>query len=67
MELRIENAYYKKGASRRGLEGFLGTEVAYYEVTSNRLQLLSVQPMQELPQDDVPVQRLISQSQMSFH
>ncbi len=61
MELRIENAYYRKGASRRGLEGFLGTEVARYEVTSHQLRLLSVQPMTERPEGDVPVQRLISQ------
>lgn len=35
MELRVENAYYQKGASRKGLEGFLGTEVARYAVRSH--------------------------------
>ena len=34
MELRIEDAYYEPGASRRGLTGFLGTEVAQYKVGS---------------------------------
>jgi hypothetical protein len=30
MELRIENAYYRKGMPKRGLDGFLGTEIARY-------------------------------------
>ncbi|MDQ2776187.1 MAG: hypothetical protein M3Y57_14905, partial [Acidobacteriota bacterium] len=62
MELRIENAYYEKGASRRGLQGFLGTEIARYEVLSSGLQLVSVQSMQQRPPMDTPVQRLISPS-----
>ncbi len=60
MELRVENAYYHKGASRKGLEGFLGTEVARYAVGSHGLRLLSVQPMKD--RRDLPVQRLISPS-----
>ena len=60
VELRIENAYYQKGASRRGLEGFLGTEIARYQVRSKGLRLLSVQSMKSRPADQLPVQRLIS-------
>jgi len=60
MELRIENAYYEKGSSRRGLQGFLGTEIARYEIKSNGLQLISVQPMLNRPPADVPVQDLIA-------
>ncbi len=66
MELRIENAYYEKGASRRGLEGFLGTEVARYEVGSHGLRLLSVQSMKERPEGDAPVQDLIPPTQTGF-
>lgn len=64
MEIRIENAYYKNGASRRGLEGFLGTEIAKYEITAHGLSLLSFQSMKDRPADDMPVQQLISQAQM---
>jgi hypothetical protein len=66
MELRIENAYYQPGAPKRGLNGFLGTEVAQYEVTSRGLRLLSFQPMKNRPESDLPVQRLISDLQMSY-
>lgn len=66
MELRIENAYYQNGASRRGLTGFLGTEVARYEVLPQGLRLLSVQPMRDRPVGQVPVQDLISASQTNF-
>jgi len=64
MEIRIENAYYKSGASRRGLEGFLGTEIAKYEITAHGLSLLSFESMKDRPADDMPVQQLISQAQM---
>ncbi|HEX3684216.1 MAG TPA: hypothetical protein VHU83_16905 [Bryobacteraceae bacterium] len=64
MEIRIENAYYKNGASRRGLEGFLGTEIARYEVTAHGLSLLSFQSMKNRPGNDLPVQQLISHAQM---
>jgi hypothetical protein len=66
MELRIENAYYKKGASRRGLNGYLGTEVAQYEVTARGLRLLSVEPMKDRPADDPPVQKLIPKQAERF-
>jgi hypothetical protein len=66
LELRVENAYYQQGASRRGLAGFLGTEVAQYEVLRSGLRLLSVQPMNARPENDLPVQRLIAPPQMHF-
>lgn len=67
MELRIENAYYENGASRRGLTGFLGTEVARYEILPNGLRLLAVQPMPNRPTDQVAVQHLIAQPKLPFH
>lgn len=66
MELRIENAYYEPGAPRRGLTGFLGTEVARYLVRSHGLVLVSVHPMSNRPKDQIPVQDLISQSKTNF-
>lgn len=64
MELRIENAYYQPGMSRRGLNGFLGTEIAQYKVGSHLgLKLLSVQPMKDRPLGQLPVQELIPASQ----
>ncbi len=59
MGLRIENAYYEKGSSRRGVTGFLGTETAHYEVTTDSLQLVSVVPMLHRPPADLPVEELI--------
>ncbi|MGA8028805.1 MAG: hypothetical protein WB992_16805 [Bryobacteraceae bacterium] len=66
MELRIENAYYQPGMPRKGLNGFLGTEVARYIVRSNGLQVLSVQSMNDRPKDDPPVQELIRPAQTRF-
>jgi hypothetical protein len=66
MELRIENAYYKKGASRRGLAGFLGTEVARYDMTPDGLRLLSFHSMNGRPEGDVPVEHLITAPRMTF-
>ena len=64
MELRVEDAYYEPGASRHGLAGFLGTEVAEYKVGSHGgLQLLSVRSMKDRPNDQPPVQTLILPSQ----
>lgn len=67
MEIRVENAYYEKGFSRKGVKGFLGTEVARYEITPHGLHLLSAVPMTGRPASDLPVQNLISQRQASFH
>ena len=66
MELRIENAYYQKGASRRGLTGYLGTEVARYQDSANGLTLTGVQPMTGRPADDLPVEQLILKSELNF-
>ncbi len=60
MELRIENAYYEPGASRQGLKGFLGTEVARYEVRAKGLRLISFTSMAHRPPHDLPVQQLIA-------
>jgi len=60
MEVRIENAYYQPGVSRRGLDGFLGTEIARYAVDPDGLLLESILPMQGRPPSDPPVQNLIS-------
>ncbi len=66
MALRIENAYYEEGASRTGLQGFLGTEVARYAVAPHSLDLLEVQAMNHRPRHDLPVQDLISHAGMKF-
>jgi len=67
MELRIENAYYEPGMPKRGLKGFLGTEVARYTVhRQGHLQLVSVQPMKNRPIGEKPVQQLISGSQQRY-
>jgi hypothetical protein len=66
MELRIENAYWMPGASRSGLAGFLGTEVARYAVRSHRVALVSVHPMTDRPKDQIPVQDLISKTKTRF-
>jgi len=67
MEIQIENAYYEKGASRKGLKGFLGTEIARYEITAAGLRLLTVTPMKERPEADLPVERLIAPAQLNLH
>ena len=67
MQIRVENAYYEKGASRKGLKGYLGTEIARYEVGASGLLLLSVVPMSGRPEGDRPVQDLISTAQLKFH
>jgi hypothetical protein len=67
MELRVENAYYEPGASRRGLAGYLGTEVARYEILRQKgLALLSVRSMPNRPARDLPVSELISQPAAHF-
>ena len=60
MQLRVENAYYREGAPKRGLDGYLGTEIARYQVESNgNLHLVSSQPMKDRPHDQPPVERLM--------
>lgn len=67
MELRVENAYYRPGMPRKGLDGFIGTEIARYKVQSHgSLQLISFDPMQHRPSDQLPVQRLVSGTQRRY-
>ncbi|MGC2658103.1 MAG: hypothetical protein WA324_08990 [Bryobacteraceae bacterium] len=66
MEIQIENAYYEKGASRRGLKGYLGTETAQYAVSDQGLRLLSVRHMKDRPANDAPVQQLIPEQGLKF-
>src|SRR6185312_1780507 len=65
MELWIENAYYREGVPKHGLNGFLGTEIARYRVRSQSgLRLLSVQShLKRRPRDQAPVQQLIQAAQ----
>jgi hypothetical protein len=68
MGIRVENAYFREGAPRRGTEGFIGTEVAEYRTETNgRLRLVSVdsklQPKgAQHPVDQPPVQELLAES-----
>jgi len=66
MELRIENAYYEKGVSRRGLAGYLGTEVAHFAIQPDGLKLLSLEPMKDRPPGDAPVDSLIPIAELNF-
>lgn len=68
MGLRVENAYYREGASRQGLAGFLGTEVARYELRSNgQFQEASVENrLRERPRDQPQVGELVSNAQRRY-
>ena len=68
MELRIENAYYREGTTRRGLANFLGTAIARFQVRpKGGLRLLSVQSsVNRRPADEPPVQQLIPTSQRRY-
>jgi hypothetical protein len=67
MDLRIENAYYKDGFPKRGLDGYLGTEVARYQVIpKGGLRQVSVRSMKDRPADQPPVEDLISRTQRRF-
>jgi hypothetical protein len=67
MELRIENAYYKEGAVKRGLTGFLGTEIARYQVRPKGLRLMAVEAvLPQRPSDQPPVQQLLPASEMRY-
>ena len=52
---------FREGAPRRGLEGFIGTEVAQYRArTEGGLRLISVESnVAQRPQDQPPVSKLI--------
>jgi hypothetical protein len=67
MELLVENAYYKDGYPKRGLDGFLGTEVAQYRVQPRGgLHQVLVRSMKNRPPDQPPVQDLINRTQKRF-
>jgi hypothetical protein len=68
MELRIENGYYREGEPKRGIANFLGTEIAHYQVRTNRgLRLLSVQSaVAKRPRDQPGVRELIRPSQGNY-
>lgn len=66
MSLRIENAYYREGAPKHGLNGFLGTEIAQYRVQRG-LKLLAVESkVERRPTDQAAVQDLIGPVQRRF-
>ena len=58
MEIRIENAYFEPGASRLGLAGYLGTEIARYQVRRDRGRgSLGVQtPLAQRPSNQLSAQ-----------
>jgi len=64
-ELKIENAYFDPATSRQSLSGYLGTEIARYQVAPRRgLLPAEVQtPLVKRPSDQPPAQELIHTSQ----
>jgi hypothetical protein len=68
-ELRVENAYFREGAPKRGLANFLGTEIARYQVlATGELKEVSVESrVEQRPSDQPPVQRLLSEAQRLYH
>ena len=64
MQLRIENAYYRDGVPKHGINGYLGTEIAHYQVRARGVQLLSIENvLKPHPREQPPVQELIPDSQ----
>lgn len=69
MDLRIENAYYRNGLPKRGITGYLGTEVAFYQVRPKggvRLGSAESKLTESRPAGQQPVQELIRASQRNF-
>jgi hypothetical protein len=67
MELRIENAYYKDGYPKHGLDGYLDTEVARFQMRpGGGLHQVFVRSMMDRPVDQLPVQDLMSRAQRRF-
>ena len=66
MRLRVENAYYRAGMPKHGVDGFVGTQIALYRVRENgALRLLSMESkVPELPVDQPPVKQLLPSPQM---
>jgi hypothetical protein len=66
-ELRVENAYYREGVPKHGIDGFLGTQTAVYRVSGRGLQLVSVRSeVARRPADQLPVQDLIGPAERRF-
>jgi hypothetical protein len=66
-ELRVENAYYREGAPKRGIADFLGTQTAVYRVGGRGLRLISVRSeVARRPADQPPVQDLIGPQQRRY-
>ncbi len=66
-ELRVENAYYREGIPKHGIDGFIGTQSAVYRVRVRGLQLLSVRSeLARRPKDQLPVQDLIGPEQQHY-
>ena len=67
-ELRVENAYFREGAPKRGLANFLGTEIARYQMlATGALEQIGVQSrVAQRPSDQPPVQQLLSESQRRY-
>ncbi len=65
IELRVENAYFREGAPKRGLANFLGTEIARYQVLpTGMLEQIAVQSrLPQRPADQPPIQQLLSEAQ----
>ena len=67
MELRIQNAYYRDGLPKQGVDGYLGTETAHFQVRERGVRLLSVENLlKPHPREEPPVQELIPPSHRGF-
>jgi hypothetical protein len=68
IELRVENAYFREGAPKRGLANFLGTEIARYQMlATGALEQIAIQSrVAQRPADQPPVQQLLSESQRRY-
>lgn len=68
IELRVENAYFREGAPKRGLANFLGTEIARYRMlATGALDQIAVQSrVAQRPADQPPVQQLLGESQRRY-
>jgi hypothetical protein len=68
IQLRVENAYFRDGAPKRGLANFLGTEIARYQMlATGELEQTAVQSrVEQRPADQPPVQKLLSESQRRY-
>jgi hypothetical protein len=67
MQIRIQNAYYRDGFPKHGVDGYLGTETAHFEVRTRGIRLLSVEDLlKPHPREQAPVPELIPASHRGF-